>query len=170
MQALFLGITAAICWGIHDLLIRHVSRTIGIVESLFSVLIFGGIVWIGVSLIYADFSNLTSHSVVLSAASGIAFTFGCFGHYHAFSKGPVRIVAPVIGCYSVLSFAFAAMTGNAISPLQWIAVLALVAGIGLIARQSKGETDETEPYELKTVLAWCFMAMLGFSLTLASKS
>lgn len=167
MQALTLGLTAAICWGIHDLLIRYVSRTIGIVESLLSVLIFGAIVWFGISLIYADFSNVNLNSALLSAAAGVAFSIGCIGHYNAFSKGPIRIVAPIIGCFSVVSFIIAALAGSAISSMQWLAVIALVAGIGLIARQSKSEQDKAEPYDQKTILAWCVMAMLGFSATFA---
>ena len=54
------GLIAALSWGIHDILVRYVGQTVGILRSLFLVLVFGAIIQAVVALAFADFSRLSS--------------------------------------------------------------------------------------------------------------
>ncbi len=127
-------------------------------------LVFGGIAWTPVVFLLGNFVHLNQISVLFSIAAGATFAIACIGHYNAFAKGPVRLVAPLIGVYPVISFGIAAAAGSTIGAFQWLAVLALVGGIALISR--KQDTD-SEIYELPAVVGWCMMATLGFAATFA---
>lgn len=164
MNALILGLIAAFAWGIHDVLVGYVSRTIGIIRSIFIVLIFGGIIWLAVTLILGDFENITIQGIVLSIGAGVCFSIAMVGHYNAFAKGPIRIVAPVIGTFAVVAFAIAALMGKEITILQWSAVLFLVVGIGLVANQQNNQAVE---YNITKLLLWCIIAVFGFAFTFA---
>jgi drug/metabolite transporter (DMT)-like permease len=162
MEALGLGLVAAFAWGVHDILVRYVSRNVGIVLSLFLVLAFGALAWTVFALGLGRLNSVNSTVVLLSIAAGFAFTLACIGHYNAFARGPVRIVAPLIGVYSVVAFAWAAATGVSVSFLQWVAVVGLVAGIGLVSRRGGAQVED---YDLKLVVGFCLMAIVGFSAT-----
>ncbi|BBU57745.1 hypothetical protein KU6B_40100 [Mameliella alba] len=41
MSALFLGLVAAVCWGLHDIAIRYLSRTVPLMGALLVVLLTG---------------------------------------------------------------------------------------------------------------------------------
>ena len=164
MNALVLGLIAAVAWGIHDILVRYVSRTIGIVQSMFFVLVFGGFVWLIIALIFGGLGKLNTDDTTLSIAAGVCFSIALIGHYNAFAKGPVRIVAPIIGTFAVVAFGIAAILGKDITIAQWLAVLALVAGIALVARQ---QDDQALDYSFIKLMSWCVVAIFGFAFTFA---
>lgn len=164
MNALALGLIAAVAWGIHDILVRYVSRTIGIVQSMFFVLVFGGFVWLIIALIFGGFGKLDTDGTTLSITAGVCFSIALIGHYNAFAKGPVRIVAPIIGTFAVLAFGIAAILGKDITIAQWLAVLTLVAGIALVARQ---QGDQALDYSFIKLMGWCLVAIFGFAFTFA---
>ncbi len=164
MNALVLGLIAAVAWGIHDILVRYVSRTIGIVQSMFFVLVFGGFVWLIIALIFGGLGKLNTDDTTLSIAAGVCFSIALIGHYNAFAKGPVRIVAPIIGTFAVVAFGIAAILGKDITIAQWLAVLVLVAGIALVARQ---QDDQALDYSFIKLMSWCVVAIFGFAFTFA---
>ncbi len=168
MGAISFGLCAALAWGIHDILVRHVSQKLGILISLISVLIFGAIAQ---SLMVGTFgqpSNVSLEGLLLSAAAGGAFSIACIGHYKAFQRGPVRLVAPVIGCYAVLAFLVAALSGKTVLLPQWIALFVLIIGIALVARSSENDSevsDHPDRNATAKTLIYCLMAMAGFAVT-----
>lgn len=167
MESLALGLTAALAWGVHDIFVRFVSRSLGILESLIGVLIFGLLAQIILAVFIADLSDIDTRAIWLSVASGVCFCMAGVGHYNAFAKGPVRIVAPLIGTYSVLSFIIASILGAPITILQWTAVLGLVVGIALIARASEEQKNDAPVENILEVVGYCIMAMIGFATTVA---
>ena len=140
------------------------SQKLGILVSLFSVLIFGAIAQLLLVGIFGVPSNISVPGFWLSIAAGVVFSIACIGHYKAFQRGPVRLVAPLIGCYPVLAFSIAASTGKSVSLLQWGALVVLIVGIGLVARSSTEETEESS-YSVGRTLLYCIMAMVGFAIT-----
>jgi len=164
LGAVTFGLAAALAWGVHDILIRYVSQKLGILVSLFAVLVFGGIAQSLMVLSFGAPTQVSNQGLWLSLAAGVTFTIASIGHYNAFQRGPVKLVAPIIGCYPVLAFAMAAATGAEISPLHWAALVALIIGIGLVARSSE-EPSEEVAYSTGKTLAYCVMAMVGFAVT-----
>lgn len=162
-MAILLGLVAALAWGIHDLCVRQVSQGTGIFASIVTVLIFGTILVAPVSLWAWDHPR-SEGALVLGLASGALFGLAAIAHYKAFSIGPVRLVAPVIGAYPALSVGWAVWTGTPVSALQWLAVFSIIAGVGYVARS--GDTQQGTA-TTSAALLWSVLAGTGFALTFA---
>ena len=165
MTALTLGLVAAFAWGFHDVCVRYVSQKTPLMAALLTVLLSGLAFHLGVMVVHDGFTALDRHSLGLSAASGVFFLIASLGLYGAFRRGPVRLVAPIIASFPILSVAWAAANGVSISPLQWGAVLAIVAGISIVAALADTTAQNTPPKPL-TIL-YALIASVGFAGTFA---
>lgn len=163
-MSLILGLCAALAWGIHDICVRYVSQKGGILVALTTVLIAGCFVLAPISMAYGDWSGMTRTSLWYAALSGAIYLLGCIGLYKAFAIGPVRLVAPIIGAYPILSFLWAGLSGQTINISQWLAVGAVVLGVALVGILSK--SDETESNTLSAVL-WALLGAGGFATAFA---
>ncbi|MCT4555256.1 MAG: DMT family transporter [Pelagimonas sp.] len=164
MLSLGLGMIAALAWGVHDLCVRHVSQNRGIIAPLTGVMVFGAMLVAPVSLSAEIRPDGTALRIALAA--GVLYGLAGYALYLAFSIGPVRLVAPVIGAYPVLSVAWAGMTGQAASIDQWLAVLLIIAGVGFVVGRSD-ESAESKGGRLRAVL-WSVAAAAGFAATFAT--
>ena len=163
MLALSLGFGAALAWGIHDLLVRQVSVRVGPYRSLLYVLFFGAVAQGFILLLIGERVWETDGDLAWSAVAGVTFLLACVGLYRALEIGPVRLVAPVIGAYPVLSFALAAATGAPFGILQWACVAVLGFGIALVARGEDGQSETGEG--IFKPIAFSVLAMVGFAST-----
>ncbi|MGQ0567103.1 MAG: EamA family transporter [Gemmobacter sp.] len=163
MTSLLLGLFAAFAWGLHDFLVRRVSQNTPAAPLLFVSLLAGCLALAPVSAFSGDWPRLTARDAVAAMASGVVYALACYGIYRAFALGPVRVVAPISGAYPVLSVGWAALSGQDVGLLQWLAVLTIVGGIALVARSGEGEgTPVTLP-----AVAWAVIASAGYGLTFA---
>ncbi|MGC1498313.1 MAG: DMT family transporter [Sulfitobacter sp.] len=165
MSALFLGMIAAICWGFHDICVRFLSQRTPMTACIFVVLLTGLVFHLGLMGITGGFTPLPAQAIWLSLAAGVFFVIATFGLYSAFKRGPVRLVAPLIAAYPILSVAVAAFQGVTVSPLQWLAVFAIVAGVAIVAALSDTSTDAAPP-KGPTIL-FALIAAVGFAGTFA---
>jgi drug/metabolite transporter (DMT)-like permease len=163
MTTIFLGLIAAVCWGLHDITIRYLSRSVPLQGALLVVLS-AGLVFQTVALATFDSFRLPQGPAFwLSIGSGIAFLCASLGLYYAFERGPVRLVSPIIGAYPVASIVFDILSGTAISLDQILAVLAIVAGVGLVASLADKSDEQVPPKGLTIVLS--LFSALGFATT-----
>ncbi len=164
MQALLYGMIAALCWGLHDFCVRHLSQRLSSAAMLLACLVAGSAVLLAVITVSGLWLHMTPQVALYALASGGCYAIACFGLYHAFAIGPVRLVAPICGAYPVLSFALAAATGQPITIAQWLAAFAVIAGIAVVARQSEPQSES----KTRTVaMAWAALGAVGFALTFA---
>lgn len=165
MNALTLGLIAALCWGLHDFSIRVVSQKIPLMASLLTVLVVGLAFHLGMMGVTQTFNPISGAALGYAMLSGVFFLLASLGLYGAFQRGPVRLVAPIIGSYPILSVAWAVFNGTAITPSQLLAVLAVVTGVGLVAALADDGTDDIPPKGL-TIL-YATLAAVGFAGTFA---
>lgn len=163
MNAIALGLLAAVCWGLHDIAIRYLSRTVPLLGALLVVLITGLVFQSFVLASDGDLRLPKGPALWLSVGSGAAFLVASLGLYFAFARGPVRLVSPIIGAYPIASIAFAAATGTAISGGQIAAVLLIVAGVGLVACLSDTSGDPVPPKG--PTIALSLISAIGFATT-----
>lgn len=161
MSALGLGLLAALCWGVHDITIRYLSRSVPLLGALLAVLL-TGLVFQGVALaVSGEAPPVSGRPLWLSLGSGAAFLAANIGLYFAFERGPVRLVAPLIGAYPILSLGFAVAGGAEVGAMQIAAILAVIAGTGLVAVLSDRSDSETPPIgrtALYSLLSCCGFA------------
>lgn len=161
-MSLIFGLCAALAWAIHDLCVRRISQNAPILPSLLTVLVIGAALVTPVAIWVGNWGAMTGHAYRLSAASGTTFGLASFALYGAFAIGPVRLVAPIIGAYPVLSLGWAVATGTPISALQWIAVLLIVAGVAVVAVVA---SDDTESGKTGHAILYSLIAGTGFAAT-----
>ncbi len=164
MLSLLLGTIAALAWGIHDICVRQVSQKGGILPSLATVLLSGCIILLPISAGMGDWAAMTSTGVKYSLLGGVIYLLGCIGLYKAFAIGPVRLVAPIIGAYPILSITWAGLSGQVVPWDQWIAVGTVVLGVALVGYLS--QADDTEN-STKAAVGWALLGGIGFALAFA---
>lgn len=163
MGALTLGLIAALCWGVHDTLVRYISQRVGVFQSLFPVLVSGCVATGGLALVLGS-GGLESGAGLFAAASGIVFGLTGLAFYRALAIGPVRVVAPVVAAFPILSVGWAVVNGQVVSSLQWIAVLIVVGGCAFVAATSKdGDGAGAQP----AAILWSVLAAFGFAVSFA---
>ena len=165
MSALTLGLIAALCWGFHDICVRFLSQKTPLTACIFVVLLTGLVFHLGLMGITGDAQTLVPEATWLSLAAGVFFVIATFGLYFAFERGPVRLVAPLIASYPILSVGIARFQGETISPTQWFAVLAIVVGVAVVAALSDDSTDDTPNFGLTAI--YSLVAAVGFAGTFA---
>ncbi|WP_027256632.1 MULTISPECIES: DMT family transporter [Leisingera] len=164
MHSLILGLAAALAWGIHDLCVRLVSQRTGILPAMLIVFSTGAILVASAALALGDWQAMTPQAARLAGISGAVFALGSYALYRAFALGPVKLVAPLVGAYPVLSLGMAMLQGQPVGPGHWIAVAAVVGGVGCIAVFST--EDDGSPVNLRAA-AWGLAGAIGFALTFA---
>lgn len=158
MESLFLGLTAALVWGLHDFSVRRVSSAADAGALYLLVLGFGGLWILPFALATAGWADLTADLVGFTVVAGLIYAFGVYALYRAFAIGPVRLVAPICGAYPLLSVGLAMAQGQEITALVWLAALAVVAGVGLVARGEGGEAQG----DRRIAILWAMAAATGF--------
>lgn len=165
MSALGLGLLAALAWGVHDLCVRYVSQRAGILPALATVLAVGALLVLPIAIWLGNWPAMTQTAYGFAALSGAAFAMAGYGLYRAFEIGPVRLVAPVIGAYPILSLAAASLDGEPVQAAQWAAVLFVILGVGIVATLIQdGESNGSR----KQALAWAGFGAVGFAMTFAA--
>jgi drug/metabolite transporter (DMT)-like permease len=170
MNAALFGLVAALTWGVHDFLARFPSRTVGPVPTVFAVTVAGFVylsLWL---LIDGGALHIVWPEIWLVAVSGICLALATLSLFAALALGPISIVAPIAGSYPALAMILALAQGARPSLTQWLAIAAVMAGVGVVSR-SGGKYEESghlAPGKLKTVLALGFGASLGFAAALTS--
>ena len=159
--SLLLGLAAALAWGIHDVSVRRVTLGGALLAPLFWVLVAGTLLVLAALPVAGA---RVPQGPDLAAALGAGAAFGLCGCalYRAFSIGPVRLVAPVIGAYPILSVLWAAAQGTPVTAGQWLAVLVVAAGVGLVA----GGAEERDGAGLRA-LPWAAAAGAGYAASFA---
>jgi len=163
MSAIALGLLAALCWGLHVISVRYLSRTVPLLGALLLVLV-TGLVFHTMVLASNDALRLPQGNAFwLSIGSGAAFLVASLGLYYAFQRGPVRLVSPIIGAYPIVSLGFAALTGAVIAPDQIAAVLLIVEGVGVVVSLAYTSSDAAPPKGPTILLL--LVSALGFATT-----
>jgi drug/metabolite transporter (DMT)-like permease len=166
MQSLVIGIIAALGWGVHDVCVRFVSQRVGINLAYLVVLVSGLMLVAPLALVFGDWQAVSPAVIACAAAAGAIYAGAGYCLYRAFAIGPVRLVAPVIGAYPILSLAWAAAQGNVPLPGQIIAALMVVAGVGAGALLTDEEPGDA-PGSIRQALIWALLSMVAFALSFA---
>ena len=160
MLSLSLGLVAALAWGIHDICVRYISQKGRILPSLATVLLVGSIILVPISTSLGDWPTITQVGFSYCVLGGTVYLLGCIGLYKAFSIGPVRLVAPIIGAYPILSIAWAGLSGQPVNLGQWLAVGCVVFGVALVGYLSHSDDEETSTLP---AVSWSVLGGAGFA-------
>lgn len=167
MLALGFGLTAALLWAVHDLLARKLSPGAALLPIIALVLGAGTLGLLPVALATGGWAKMTGPAWSVAALSGAAFAVAISGLYKAFSLAPVRVVSPVVGAYPLLTLLIAVAQGRLVPPGDWLAVLAIVVGIAIVAVAARDDAPEGYAASPGIAIAWAGLSALGFAATFA---
>jgi drug/metabolite transporter (DMT)-like permease len=165
MLALICGLTAACAWAVHDLLVRKIGQEAQILPMMLAVLAAGTVALVLPTALIAEWQLMTGPAYGFSAAAGLAYVLGMGGLYRAFSLAPVRIVAPILGSFPMISLGFAAIGGKTVSAVELAAVLAIVSGIAIVALAGRAEDGEGHSTRMGEAMLWSVAGTVGFATT-----
>ena len=163
MIALLMGLAAALAWGLHDLLVRRISQGPNVLGQILVTTSVGAAVLMLPGA--RDLTLLSPLALALAALAGLSYVLAFVGLYRAFGLAPARVVSPVLGAYPLLSMLVAALSGAVVSPADWLAVTAVVAGVAVVAVLADADGQTTG--SLRAALLWAVLGAAGFAATFA---
>lgn len=143
---------------------RYVSQRTGIMAAISTVLIFGALLLTPVCIYFGNWADLTMPAIGNSVLSGGLFALAAIALYQAFAIGPVRLVAPIVGSYPILSVALAIWSGEPVAALHIFAVVLIIIGITIVAQ---GDSD-TGAGTRRIAILWAASGAVGFFGSFAS--
>jgi drug/metabolite transporter (DMT)-like permease len=169
MNALW-GLTTALCWGSADFIARFTGRALGHQVAVFGMLSVGAVVmtlmvWIaGVPLVW------TADGWWLIVLTGVGVMVATLLLYWGLVRGPVTVVAPIVGSYPAFNVALALSLGARPTLVQWLAMIAVMAGVVVVA-VSAGDSEKSQEHagdQLRRTIAIALAASFGFAVTVAA--
>jgi drug/metabolite transporter (DMT)-like permease len=165
MIPVLLGLVAALAWGLHDVIVRFISQKTNIFTALFSVLCLGAVFQFTVALLGGDLAPVPFSAWRGIVISGVFYTIAGISLYKAFEIGPVRLVSPLIATFSVLAVLWGVAKGQPFSPWQWGAVLAVLAGISIVATLSDKDSEISDATDRNLAIFWSLLASVSFTIS-----
>ena len=166
MLSLGFGIGAAISWAVHDLLVRKLTQGGALLPILLAVQAAALCLLVVPSVFMGGWGAMGWAALVPAGLAGLAYVAGSGGLYQALSRAPVRLVAPVLGAYPMISLGIAAAQGRAVTVVEWLAVVGIVAGIAWVAVSGR-DAHGTLRGSLMVALGWACLGAVGFAVTFA---
>jgi drug/metabolite transporter (DMT)-like permease len=124
----------------------------------------GALFLLPISGAFGNWSAMTLQSFGLSVISGAVYLVGCISLYKAFGIGPVRVVAPIVGSYPILSIGWAALMGQPVLWDQWLAVGCVIMGVAIVGMLSDhSESDGSQ----RAAIGWSLVGAGGFAIAFA---
>jgi drug/metabolite transporter (DMT)-like permease len=165
MIAVLLGVFAALCWSIHDLLARVYAARIGPVRMAIAVMVLGG-VFIAVAVFYrGQIWHASGGGIISGLVLGVAYGMGIGGLFKAYSLGPISLVGPITAGYPILAVLWNVAMGVSPSLLQWLAVAAAMAGAVVVGRtgHADGGINAVPKKDVLPLFFFCLVAGVGYS-------
>jgi drug/metabolite transporter (DMT)-like permease len=161
VQSLLLGVLAALLWGLHDFTVRRVSTRADAAALYLVVLGMGAVLLLPFAAGAGGWDQFTPGLIAFCIGTGLIYALGVYALYRALAIGPVRLVAPICGAYPLLSVALAVTQGQETGALVWLAALAVLVGIGVVAQ---GEGDSAHGTRTAAI-SWAILAAAGFAIS-----
>ncbi|MSO92666.1 MAG: DMT family transporter [Rhodospirillales bacterium] len=171
MNPVLLGIAAAFAWGTADFVARFTSRGIGSASSLFGMLAVGSVALTAWMFAAGEPLVWQWPGAWLLLATGVLVMVPTLFLYNALARGPVSVVAPVVGAYPALVLLIAVALGARPGWLQWIAMAVVMAGVAVVGRAAKAEDAEGEPEPpggIRRTLLYAGAAAFFFALSIVA--
>ncbi len=173
MNQVLWGTLTAFSWGAADFAARFSSRAIGHANSLLGMLVVGSVVltlWVaftGTPLVW------TWSGLWLLGVTGVGVMAATLLLYNGLARGPVTVVAPIVGSYPALVVAIALILGSRPSPVQWAAMAAVMAGVMVVARfapppDGTGRDGHLAPGGMRRTVAIALASSACFALAISA--
>lgn len=172
LSSVLFGSITALGWGCADFIARFTGRAIGHHSALMGML--------GISaLVLTLVVWLTDMQLVMIASgwwlivlSGIGIMTATLFLYWGLERGPVTVVAPIVGAYPAFNLLFAVLIGVRPSAWQWLAMALVMLGVVTVAACAEIEIAEDDESggrsEITKTIVIALISSVAFALTVAT--
>ncbi len=162
MNSAFLGIIAAVCWGVHDFLAGTTSRGIGQLRTTVAVTLFG-LAAITLWLVWRQsFPAIEFPSAPIALASGAGIALATLWLFAAFTSGPMALALPIVMSYPATTLLIAALWGAPPTALHLL--LAGVVMAGALIAAFGGDNTEKAGGSRRRCIVFALLAHAGFAI------
>jgi drug/metabolite transporter (DMT)-like permease len=158
----FLGLIAAMAWGVHDVIGARLSASLGPVKTATAVTVFGLIIlslWIGLT---GAFPMAAAAQLWLPLISGGLLALATVWLFAAMKNGSVSLTLPIVMSYPATSLIFGAFAGR--PPSSWqIGFATLVLG-GVVAVATTGEEQNGRGGDIKRAIGFALLSHFTFAI------
>ena len=171
------GASAAISWGFADYIARFTGRSVGVAASFLAVSVVGLgalllFMWLrGDVMLWHNPDAFGLSGLGLLAASGVATASATILLYEALAKGPVSLASPVVSSYPAFAVPISIALGARPQGMHWLAMLATMAGIWLVAYAVSSSDGWRGQYDRAVIRRSILLSLAGalcFALALVS--
>lgn len=170
MNAGLYGLLAAFGWGGADFIARFTGRAIGHQQALFGMLSVGAVAMSLIIFLFDIPFVFVISGWWLLLLTGIGTMVATLLLYWGLARGPVTIVAPIVGSFPIFNVILALILGSRPDRLQWIAMFAVFIGVWLVAYASshfESHPDYNRQHLRRTIII-ALASSLGFGITVAA--
>jgi drug/metabolite transporter (DMT)-like permease len=163
--AVLLGLVAALCWSVHDLVARAFAEKVGPFRMSVWVLLLGAAILFPMVLWNGTLWHGDKASLITALLLGVAYAFALGGLLKAFSLAPVSIVGPLTGGYPALVVIWGILHGLNPTNQQWLAMVAILLGAVIVGRfgPDDGGFAMVAKGKIWVVLLSAAVAVVGFA-------
>jgi drug/metabolite transporter (DMT)-like permease len=156
-----LALGAAVVYGGSDFLGAFAARRINLVRAtMFNYAVAAVVILIALPILGGAWSSAAAWAGI---TTGLLAVFGLLAFYGVMAIGPMSLLSPLIALIqSIVPVTFAALTGQGLSPIAWVAVALAVVAIILISPRPQPGREHISPRG--AVLAIASGLLLGGSL------
>lgn len=165
MLALSFGLTAALCWSIHDSIARLHADGIGPYRMAFFVVLVGALLLLPVVLWRGVIWQAEGWAIATALGLGAAYALALGGLFKAFSLAPVSIVGPITAGYPALVVLWGLVHGLSPTLVEWLGVALVLAGAVIVGANGDGEGDREAitPGQVLYAMLAIIAANVGFA-------
>ncbi|MGI9406026.1 MAG: DMT family transporter [Hyphomicrobiaceae bacterium] len=169
MSPVFLGVIAALCWGLLDFAGRFASRGTSATTTVLW-LTFTGLIGLTALLAWkGSWPELHASHLWLAVLTGTGLALATLWLFEALARGPIALVSPVAASYPVTALLIAVAMGVRPGLIQWLAMFAVIAGVILVARTASGSGHKNLPADtFRTVLTYAALSHVTFAVAITA--
>ena len=132
VQSVLFGLAFAIGIGIADVISAGLTRTLGVLRTVFTLQLLGVAGMSVFALVTGQLEGLEASDVISMAGLTVLVMFFYLGFYKALQLGPIALVGPIVAAHSAVVVVLAVVfLGEKISQWQLVAIGAIVAGVAM---------------------------------------
>ncbi len=165
MFAVLIGLFAALCWSVHDLLARKFAEAVGSYRMAVATMLVGAGLLIGFVFSSGTIWQASPSTLQLLLVLGVVYGIAVSSLFKAFSLAPISIVGPFTAGYPALVVLWGLFTGLAPTLLQYGAVGLILAGAAVVGRMGPedGGLRSVAKGKIPTLILFCILAVVSFA-------
>ena len=165
------GAGCALAWGLSDVIARFAGRSVGVLVATCTMMTLGAAL-IAAIMVASDVPfDWRLDGIHWLFGIGAGTVIGSLLFYHAITHGPVSLASPVVACYPAIAVPISVALGARPDPLHWVAMVATMAGVWLVARSTvAGDRAEPEyaPAVIRRTILYALIAAATFAASLTA--